>query len=68
MLEQRVGGYHDVVFISVPPSWVVEPQNHDAKLGQNVVLDCQVEGFPKPTVSWKKALGKLPILLQDLNK
>lgn len=44
-------------YFAVPPSWIVEPQNLDAKLGQNVVLDCQVEGFPKPLIAWKKALG-----------
>ncbi|XP_065334249.1 cell adhesion molecule Dscam2-like isoform X1 [Cloeon dipterum] len=58
--------YTAELVVTVPPSWVVEPQNYDAKLGQNVVLDCQVEGFPKPTVSWKKALGYKPGEYSDL--
>ncbi|XP_059489683.1 cell adhesion molecule Dscam2-like isoform X2 [Neocloeon triangulifer] len=52
--------YTAELVVTVPPSWVVEPENKDAKLGQNVVLNCQVEGFPKPTIAWKKALGYKP--------
>nr|CAD7426255.1 unnamed protein product [Timema monikensis] len=48
------------LLVTVPPTWAVEPQNAAAKLGQQVVLDCKVEGFPKPTISWKKASGQTP--------
>ncbi|XP_054281240.1 cell adhesion molecule Dscam2-like [Macrosteles quadrilineatus] len=44
--------------VNVPPTWVVEPQNKAAKLGQVAVLDCKVEGFPQPTVVWKKVSGE----------
>jgi hypothetical protein len=46
------------MWISVPPAWVVEPQSRAAKLGHQALLDCKVEGFPQPTVAWKKASGK----------
>ncbi|KAG8228358.1 hypothetical protein J437_LFUL006809, partial [Ladona fulva] len=48
------------IYFAVPPSWVVEPQNKNAELGQPVMLDCQVDGFPKPVVSWKRASDTKP--------
>ncbi|XP_046406478.1 Down syndrome cell adhesion molecule-like protein Dscam2 isoform X2 [Ischnura elegans] len=48
------------ISVNVPPSWIVEPQNKNAELGQQVMLDCQVEGFPKPTISWKRATDMKP--------
>jgi hypothetical protein len=35
----------------------MEPQSRAAKLGHQALLDCKVEGFPQPTVAWKKASG-----------
>ncbi|KAG8327858.1 hypothetical protein J6590_009661 [Homalodisca vitripennis] len=46
-------------FVRLPPTWVVEPQNKAAKLGQPAILDCKVEGFPQPTVLWKKVSGEV---------
>jgi len=42
---------------AVPPSWVVEPA--DASVGRNkhIMLHCQAQGVPQPTVVWKKATG-----------
>jgi hypothetical protein len=45
-------------WVSVPPTWVIEPQSRAAKLGHQALLDCKVEGFPQPTVAWKKASGE----------
>lgn len=43
--------------VNVPPKWVREPQDVHAVLGQDLRLDCQVEGFPKPTMLWTRANG-----------
>lgn len=44
-------------FLLVPPRWMVEPTDHSVVQGNPVYLHCQVEGFPKPTVTWKQAVG-----------
>ncbi|XP_059481325.1 cell adhesion molecule Dscam2-like isoform X4 [Neocloeon triangulifer] len=46
--------------VTVPPRWVVEPSDQSVVLGKSVVLQCQADGFPKPTVTWKQAIGKQP--------
>lgn len=45
------------VLLLVPPRWMVEPTDHSVVQGNPVSLHCQVDGFPKPTVTWKKAVG-----------
>jgi hypothetical protein len=45
------------VLFLVPPRWMVEPTDHSVVQGNPVSLHCQVDGFPKPTVTWKKAVG-----------
>jgi hypothetical protein len=44
------------VFI-VPPRWLMEPVDQSVVQGNPVSLHCQVDGFPKPTVTWKQAVG-----------
>ncbi|XP_065347787.1 cell adhesion molecule Dscam2-like isoform X4 [Cloeon dipterum] len=46
--------------VNVPPRWVVEPSDQNVVLGKSVALQCQADGFPKPTVTWKQAIGKQP--------
>ncbi|GLG93723.1 Tyrosine-protein phosphatase Lar, partial [Gryllus bimaculatus] len=46
--------------VMVPPRWVVEPSDQSVVLGNSVMLTCQVDGFPKPTVVWKQAIGNQP--------
>jgi hypothetical protein len=41
----------------VPPRWMVEPTDHSVVQGNPVSLHCQVDGFPKPTIIWKQAVG-----------
>jgi hypothetical protein len=41
----------------VPPRWMVEPTDHSVVQGNPVSLHCQVDGFPKPTITWKQAVG-----------
>ena len=47
-------------FLAVPPKWIREPQDVHAILGRDVVLNCEVEGYPRPTTLWTRANGKLP--------
>jgi hypothetical protein len=42
---------------AVPPRWLMEPVDHSVVQGNPVSLHCQVDGFPKPTVTWKQAVG-----------
>ena len=46
----------------VPPKWIREPQDVHAILGRDVVLNCEVEGYPRPTTLWTRANGKLPTM------
>ncbi|XP_066996259.2 cell adhesion molecule Dscam2 [Anabrus simplex] len=52
--------YTAQLLVTVPPTWVVEPKNSAAKLGQQAMLDCRVEGFPQPSITWKKSSGQKP--------
>ena len=44
---------------SVPPRWIIEPVDKAVALGSDANLECKADGFPKPSLSWKKAAGKL---------
>ena len=41
----------------MPPRWIVEPADKAFALGSDAHLECKADGFPKPTLSWKKAAG-----------
>ncbi|XP_023703051.1 Down syndrome cell adhesion molecule-like protein Dscam2 isoform X3 [Cryptotermes secundus] len=43
--------------VKVPPRWVVEPADASVERNKNVILHCQAQGVPQPTVIWKKATG-----------
>ncbi|PSN53675.1 Down syndrome cell adhesion molecule-like protein Dscam2 [Blattella germanica] len=58
--------YTAQLLVTVPPTWIVEPQNRAAKLGHQAILDCKVEGFPQPIVAWKKASGEKPGQYQEV--
>ncbi|KDR18099.1 Down syndrome cell adhesion molecule-like protein CG42256, partial [Zootermopsis nevadensis] len=53
--------------VTVPPRWLVEPTDHSVVQGNPVSLHCQVDGFPKPTVTWKQAVGTEPGEYRDLS-
>uniref|UniRef100_A0A1B0D9M5 Ig-like domain-containing protein n=2 Tax=Phlebotomus papatasi TaxID=29031 RepID=A0A1B0D9M5_PHLPP len=40
------------------PRFVVTPENRTAKVGEEVILDCEAEGNPSPTVSWEREDGQ----------
>lgn len=47
----------NVLFI-VAPRWVMEPQDTALMLGQAVVINCEAEGYPHPTITWLKGGNK----------
>lgn len=51
---------------SVPPRFVVQPNNQDCIYGKAGVLNCSVEGYPPPKVMWKHAKGKVLAASQQL--
>jgi hypothetical protein len=44
-------------YFSVPPEWVIEPKDTSVVAGHTVALHCQADGFPLPTVIWRKGHG-----------
>ncbi|XP_029107389.1 Down syndrome cell adhesion molecule-like protein 1 homolog isoform X2 [Scleropages formosus] len=45
------------LIVTVPPRFVVQPNNQDGIYGKSGVLNCSVEGYPPPKVMWKHAKG-----------
>ncbi|XP_056138796.1 cell adhesion molecule DSCAML1 [Lampris incognitus] len=45
--------------VTVPPRFVVQPNNQDGIYGKAGVLNCSVDGYPPPKVMWKHAKGTL---------
>ncbi|XP_065348547.1 cell adhesion molecule Dscam2 isoform X2 [Cloeon dipterum] len=45
------------ITVNVPPKWVVEPVDTNAPRGRHVMIQCQADGVPAPTITWKKARG-----------
>lgn len=48
------------ITVNVPPKWTVQPKDTSVQAGQDVALHCQADGYPKPTITWKKAVGTTP--------
>ncbi|XP_063830982.1 cell adhesion molecule Dscam2 [Ostrinia nubilalis] len=46
--------------VNVPPRWRLEPNDVAVAAGQDVTLQCQADGYPKPSITWKKAVGNTP--------
>lgn len=42
---------------TVPPRWIVEPTDKAFALGSDARLECKADGFPRPSLGWKKAAG-----------
>lgn len=45
--------------VTVPPRWTVEPADANVASGQDVMLHCQADGYPVPSITWRKAVGTL---------
>ncbi|XP_054281239.1 cell adhesion molecule Dscam2-like [Macrosteles quadrilineatus] len=45
------------LLVNVPPRWVTEPRDRNVTRESFVTFDCQAEGFPAPTLIWRKVIG-----------
>ncbi|XP_050441202.1 cell adhesion molecule Dscam2 isoform X2 [Adelges cooleyi] len=43
--------------VNVPPKWTVEPQDTNVIMTYPCMLHCQAEGYPTPTIVWRKSFG-----------
>ncbi|XP_052861472.1 cell adhesion molecule Dscam2 isoform X2 [Anopheles cruzii] len=48
---------HQSLLVNVPPRWVVEPMDVSVERNRHIMLHCQAQGVPVPTILWKKATG-----------
>ena len=55
------------IILTVRPRWTVEPTDKQFAQGSNAKVDCKADGFPQPTISWEKAVGKLHIITNVTN-
>uniref|UniRef100_A0A1B0AGD3 Down syndrome cell adhesion molecule n=1 Tax=Glossina pallidipes TaxID=7398 RepID=A0A1B0AGD3_GLOPL len=51
-----------------PPRWILEPTDKAFAQGSDAKVECKADGFPKPQVTWKKAVGDSPGEYKDLKK
>ncbi|XP_050693558.1 cell adhesion molecule Dscam2-like isoform X6 [Eriocheir sinensis] len=58
--------YTDALIVRVPPRWIVEPTDKAFALGSDARLECKADGFPRPSLGWKKAAGTTPGDYRDL--
>lgn len=42
---------------AVPPRWIVEPVDANVERNRHIMLHCQAQGVPTPSIVWKKATG-----------
>ncbi|XP_014244430.1 Down syndrome cell adhesion molecule-like protein Dscam2 isoform X8 [Cimex lectularius] len=52
--------------INVPPRWIIEPTDKAFAQGSDAKVECKADGFPKPSVTWKRASGDSPGDYKDL--
>ncbi|XP_057660493.1 cell adhesion molecule Dscam2 isoform X14 [Diorhabda carinulata] len=55
-----VAAHSSELLINVPPRWILEPTDKAFAQGSDAVVECKADGFPKPTVTWKRATGVSP--------
>ncbi|XP_058055436.1 cell adhesion molecule Dscam2 [Anopheles bellator] len=58
--------YTATLLVNVPPRWILEPTDKAFAQGSNAKVECKADGFPKPQVTWKKAVGDTPGEYKDL--
>ncbi|XP_060838230.1 cell adhesion molecule Dscam2 isoform X3 [Rhopalosiphum padi] len=52
--------------VMVPPRWILEPTDKAFAQGGDAKIECKADGFPKPQVTWKKAIGNSPGDYKDI--
>ncbi|XP_035706801.1 Down syndrome cell adhesion molecule-like protein Dscam2 isoform X3 [Folsomia candida] len=59
VVENLVGkvGHEAQLIVTVPAKWVMEPGDQSVSVGSHVAIHCQTQGYPKPTVKWRQAVG-----------
>nr|NP_001036480.1 down syndrome cell adhesion molecule 1, isoform AX [Drosophila melanogaster]ABI31031.1 down syndrome cell adhesion molecule 1, isoform AX [Drosophila melanogaster] len=60
--------YTTELIVNVPPRWILEPTDKAFAQGSDAKVECKADGFPKPQVTWKKAVGDTPGEYKDLKK
>ncbi|XP_017467244.1 PREDICTED: Down syndrome cell adhesion molecule-like protein Dscam2 isoform X30 [Rhagoletis zephyria] len=60
--------YSTNITVNVPPRWILEPTDKAFAQGSDAKVECKADGFPKPQVTWKKAVGDSPGEYKDLKK
>ncbi|XP_046406414.1 Down syndrome cell adhesion molecule-like protein Dscam2 [Ischnura elegans] len=58
--------HSSMLLVNVPPRWLREPKDQNVTVGGSVTFECQAEGFPNPSVIWRKVIGRQPSEYQDL--
>ncbi|XP_008186143.1 Down syndrome cell adhesion molecule-like protein Dscam2 isoform X2 [Acyrthosiphon pisum] len=55
-----------LLMVNVPPRWILEPTDKAFAQGGDAKIECKADGFPKPQVTWKKAIGNSPGDYKDI--
>ncbi|CAH0555678.1 unnamed protein product [Brassicogethes aeneus] len=55
-----ISSYSAELVVKVPPRWILEPTDKAFAQGSDAAVECKADGFPKPTVTWKRATGVSP--------
>ncbi|XP_066249434.1 cell adhesion molecule Dscam1 isoform X1 [Euwallacea similis] len=53
--------------VNVPPRWTSEPSDSSVAAGQDAIIHCQADGYPKPLITWRKAVGEQPGEYKDFH-
>ncbi|XP_031640140.1 Down syndrome cell adhesion molecule-like protein Dscam2 isoform X28 [Contarinia nasturtii] len=60
--------YSTNITVNVPPRWILEPTDKAFAQGSNAKVECKSDGFPKPQIVWKKAVGDTPGEYKDMKQ
>ncbi|XP_024082568.1 Down syndrome cell adhesion molecule-like protein Dscam2 isoform X1 [Cimex lectularius] len=61
-----VANHSTILLVNVPPRWIIEPTDKAFAQGSDAKVECKADGFPKPSVTWKRASGDSPGDYKDL--
>ncbi|XP_017784824.1 PREDICTED: Down syndrome cell adhesion molecule-like protein Dscam2 isoform X11 [Nicrophorus vespilloides] len=55
-----IADFTSLLTVYVPPRWILEPTDKAFAQSSDAAVECKADGFPKPTVTWKRATGSVP--------